>query len=133
MLAPTSRCEWRRGLGIYGQAAVGGDVGGFFRATAGKHWRARDSKRSRRIGNAGRSAVDRSDQLAGLARDGQIPGDVDREMVSPSLRAAINARLDDVLDQWRNVPQGGDLVLHWPAKLTIRHGQIQARSVTHRS
>ena len=65
--------------------------------------------------------------------DVQIPGDVDREMVSPSLRAAINARLDDVLDQWRNVPQGGDLVLHWPAKLTIRHGQIQARSVTHRS
>lgn len=59
-------------LGIFGQCAAGGDVGGFFRASGGKRGKAGQLKRSRRLGGAGRSDVGRSEELAGLARDGMI-------------------------------------------------------------
>lgn len=117
-------------LGIYGQAAAGGDVGGFFRSTPGKRGRAQSAKRSRRVGNAGRSDVELSERLAGLAWTGQIPDDVDRTIISPALFTGINTRLAEVLAQWRRVPHGGDLVLHWPAELTLRRGQLPARADT---
>lgn len=111
-------------LGIFGQCAAGGDVGGFFRATIGKRGKARRIKRSRRLGGAGRSQVDRSEVLASLARDGAISPEVDPATVSPTLRESINGRLDAVMTQWNGVPVGGDLVLHWPAHLTIRRGRL---------
>ncbi len=111
-------------LGIFGQCAAGGDVGGFFRASGGKRGNTRQAKRSRRLGGAGRSDVGRSEELAGLARAGAISPDVDPESVSPALRELINKRLNEVLAQWDTVPVGGDLVLPWPANLTIKRGQL---------
>jgi hypothetical protein len=111
-------------LGIFGQSAAGGDVGGFFRASGGKRGNARQAKRSRRLGRAGRSDVGRSEQLAGLARDGVISAHVDPVTVSPSLRDSINRRLAEVLEEWNRVPVGGDLVMQWPAELTIKRGQL---------
>jgi hypothetical protein len=111
-------------LGIFGQCAAGGDVGGFFRSSGGKRGNTRQAKRSRRLGGAGRSDVGRSEELAGLARDGSIAADVGQAMVSPALREAINSRLEEVLERWSLVPVGGDLVMQWPAHLTIKRGQI---------
>lgn len=58
-----------------------------------------------------------------FARDGRL---------DPSLRAAINQRLGEVLDRWRRTPPGGRLVLTWPDTLTIRNGRIPARSTVGR-
>jgi len=111
-------------LGIFGQCAAGGDVGGFFRASGGKRGKARQLKRSRRLGGAGRSDVGRSEELAGLARDGAISPQVGTAVVSAVLRESINNRLSEVIAQWNRVPVGGDLVLRWPVHLTIRRGQL---------
>ncbi|HTI77444.1 MAG TPA: hypothetical protein VL634_20765 [Mycobacterium sp.] len=111
-------------LGIFGQCAAGGDVGGFFRASGGKRGKTRQAKRSRRLGGAGRSDVGRSEELAGMARDGSIPAEVPPAEVLPELRNAINTRLDEVLARWNAVPVGGDLVLPWPVRLTVKRGQI---------
>jgi hypothetical protein len=111
-------------LGIFGQCAAGGDVGGFFRASGGKRGKTRQLKRSRRLGGAGRSDVGRSEELAGLARDGAISREVDPAAVAPALRESINRRLNEIIARWNSVPVGGDLVLHWPTHLTIRRGQL---------
>ena len=111
-------------LGIFGQCAAGGDVGGFFRSSGGKRGNTRQAKRSRRLGGVGRPEVGRSEQLAGFARDGSIDPEVDQAQVSPTLRDAINARLSEILTHWRSVPVGGELVLQWPAHLTIKRGRI---------
>jgi hypothetical protein len=111
-------------LGIFGQCAAGGDVGGFFRASAGKRGKAQQLKRSRRLGGAGRSDVGRSEELAGLAFSGAIPPEADPVAVPPALRESINRRLNEVIAQWNSTPVGGDLVLHWPSHLTIRRGQL---------
>jgi hypothetical protein len=107
-------------LAIFGQCAAGGDVGGFFRASGGKRGKTRQVKRSRRLGGAGRSDVGRSEELAGLARDGAISPEVDPAAVWPALRDSINRRLDEVIARWNSVPVGGDLVLRWPVHLTIK-------------
>lgn len=111
-------------LAIFGQCAAGGDVGGFFRASAGKRGKVRQAKRSRRLGSAGRREVGRSEELAAMAWDGSIPAGADHDRVPPWLREAINSRLDEVLVRWDAVPVGGDLVLQWPAHLTVKRGQL---------
>ncbi|MBS1696636.1 MAG: hypothetical protein JST91_31025 [Actinobacteria bacterium] len=111
-------------LGIFGQAAAGGDVGGFFRAVAGKRGRAQQAKRSQRLGSAGRAQVGRSEQLAGLAYHGRIPSGADPLVVTPDLRMSINRRLDEVLRRWEDVAVGEDLVMAWPQRLTVRYGRI---------
>lgn len=113
-------------LGIFGQCAAGGEVGGFFRAAVGKRGNAERARRSRRLSGAGRSDVGRSEQLAGLAHTGSIPNGVHPDVVHPPLREAINRRLAEVLAQWADVPVGGDLVMPWPAELTIKRGQVSA-------
>jgi hypothetical protein len=115
-------------LGIFGQCAAGGDVGGFFRGSVGKRGKAQQLKRSRRLGGAGRSDVGLSERLAGLAHRGNIPPELDPADVSSALRLSINRRLNEVLAQWKGVPAGGDLVLRWPTHLTIRRGQLTRSS-----
>jgi hypothetical protein len=97
---------------------------GFFRVPGGKRGKTRQVKRSRRMGGAGRSDVGRSEELAGLARDGTISPEVDPAAVWPALRDSINRRLDEVIARWNSVPVGGDLVLRWPVHLTIKRRQL---------
>ena len=107
-------------LGVFGQVAAGGDVGGFFRPVPAERRPARDQKRSKRIGAAGRADTALSERLAGLAARGRIDDAVAE--LSPPLREAINRRLAELLEAWRSVPVGERLVLTWPAELTVRRG-----------
>ena len=105
-------------LGIYGQVAAGGEVGGFFRPDPGDRHKAADQRRSRRLGSAGAGDVGMSERLAGLVDErghlrGPLPDDLD-----PTLGERIQARLDDVLRQWRDTAQGEQLVLTWPGVRT---------------
>jgi hypothetical protein len=106
-------------LGVFGQVAAGGDVGGFFRPVPAARRPALDRKRSKRIGAAGRTDTALSERLAGLAAGGRIGEAAD---LDPLLREAINRRLADLLEQWRALPVGERLVLTWPDELTVRHG-----------
>lgn len=113
-------------LGIYGQVGAGGDCGGFFSPSPGDRRPATDAKRSTRVGRAGRSDVATSERLAGLAASGVLEG-IDGSGPDSAVRAAINQRLAEVLDQWRKTRPGGHLVLTWPEALTIRKGRIPAQ------
>ncbi|CAN5157054.1 hypothetical protein BH09ACT8_BH09ACT8_54840 [soil metagenome] len=90
-------------LGIFGQCAAGGEVGGFFRAAVGKRGNAGRARRSRRLSSAGRADVGRSEQLAGLAHAGSIPADANPALVPQVLRESINRRLTEILAQWADV------------------------------
>ena len=108
------------GLGIYGQVAAGGDVGGFFRA--GHPRTLAERRRSERVGRAGRHEVERSEQLAGLvAHDGSVRPHPE---LDERLRTAIETRLAGLVAAWRAVPAGGRLVLPWPEHLQPRHGRL---------
>lgn len=111
-------------LGIYGQVAAGGEVGGFFRPVPDDRSHARDAKRSQRLGRAGRDDCGLSEQLAALVdHDGGI--DHSRaESFDAGLVQAIARRLDEVLRRWDRVQPGGRLVLTWPDRLTIRRGRL---------
>jgi hypothetical protein len=111
-------------LGVFGQVAAGGDVGGFFRPVPADRRPARDRKRSKRIGAAGRADTALSERLAGLAARGRIHDAAD---LDPRLREAINRRLADLLAQWSEVPAGERLVLTWPEGLTVRRGRPARR------
>ncbi len=101
-------------LGIYGQVAAGGEVGGFFRPAPGDRHKAADQRRSRRLGSAGAGDVGMSERLASLVDGrGRWRGPVPEEL-DPALGDRIQARLDEVLAQWRRTPPGGQLVLTWP-------------------
>lgn len=113
-------------LGIYGQAAAGGDCGGFFAPAPSDRHPAADSKRSDRVGRAGRPDVATSERLAALAARGVVTDAASTDF-DPRLCAAINRRLAEVLRQWEQTPAGGRLVLEWPEALTIRNGRIPAR------
>ncbi|GAA1893416.1 hypothetical protein [Lapillicoccus jejuensis] len=107
-------------LGIYGQVAAGGDVGGFFRT--GHPRTLAERQRSERVGRAGRHEVERSELLAGLVGpDGRMRPHPD---VDERLRGRIEARLAELVDAWRAVPAGGRLVLPWPEHLQLRHGRL---------
>lgn len=114
-------------MGVYGQVAAGGQVGGFFRPAPNDRAPARDKKRSDRIGRAGRADVAVSERLAALASTGRVDESANDPTLSPALRHRLNARLAEVLGQWRATPPGGRLVLTWPDALTIRHGRVPAR------
>jgi hypothetical protein len=88
-------------LGVFGQVAAGGDVGGFFRPDPAERRPARDQKRSKRIGDAAE--------------------------LDPRLRDAINRRLAELLGRWREVPAGERLVLTWPDEPTVRRGRPARR------
>ncbi len=101
-------------LGIYGQVAAGGDVGGFFRPDPSDRHKADDQRRSRRLGSAGAADVGMSERLAALVDErGRLRGPVPEEL-DPKLGDRIQARLDKVLAQWRQTPPGAQLVLTWP-------------------
>jgi hypothetical protein len=109
-------------LGIYGQVAAGGDVGGFFRSAVGTRKSVAEARRARRLGRAGRPQVAVSERLAGLVdADGVVHPATD---VDEGLRVRIQRRLDDVLGRWRATPEGGRLVIPWPDDLVIRHGRL---------
>ena len=111
-------------LGVFGQVAAGGDVGGFFRPPPWERSHAGDQRRSRRLGRAGRDQVALSERLAGTVTP---DGELDRQAaaaVAPELVDAIESRLADVLTQWRHTQPGRRLVLTWPERLTIRHGKL---------
>lgn len=111
-------------LGIYGQVAAGGEVGGFFRPAPDDRSHARDAKRSARLGRAGRHDTARSERLAGLI---DVDGAINKAAASdfdPILIAAIETRLREVLRRWDKTQPGGRLVLTWPDRLTIRHGRL---------
>lgn len=110
------------GLGIYGQVAAGGDVGGFFRSAHPRTLAER--QRSERLGRAGRHEVERSELLAGLVgHDGRVRAHPD---VDERLRARIEERLAELVARWREVPVGGRLVVPWPEHLQPRHGRLPA-------
>jgi hypothetical protein len=112
-------------LGIYGQVAAGGDVGGFFRRGIGSRKSVRDARRSRRLGRAGRRDVAESERLAGpVGDDGRIATAVE---IDERLRARIQGRLDELLTRWNATANGGRLILTWPDELTIRHGVLPSR------
>ena len=101
-------------LGIYGQVAAGGEVGGFFRPDPGDRHKADDQRRSRRLGSAGAGDVGMSERLAALVDErGRLRGPLPEEL-DPALGERIQARLDDVLQQWRDTAPGEQLVLTWP-------------------
>ncbi len=104
-------------LGIYGQLALGADVGGFFRTAQEHRSLARDHRRSTRLGRAGRDQVAESERLASLARTGRVTAVAD---LDPALARALDQRLGEVLALWRAVPHGGRLTLTWPDRLTAR-------------
>ena len=111
-------------LGIYGQVAAGGEVGGFFRPAPDDRSHARDAMRSKRLGRAGRDDCALSEQLAALVN---TDGAIDRaraEEFDPDLIHAIELRLGEVLRRWDRVQPGGRLILTWRDRLTIRHGRI---------
>ncbi len=103
-------------LGIYGQVAAGGDVGGFFRPDPNDRHKADDQRRSRRLGSAGAADVGLSERLAALVDErGRLRGPVPEELeLDPALGERIQTRLDEVLAQWRATAPGGQLVLTWP-------------------
>ena len=117
-------------LGIYGQVAAGGDVGGFFRPPPWDRSHARDRRRSLRLGRAGRDQVAMSE---GLAATISPDGELDRERlaaVAPDLVDAIAARLEEGLTDWDKTQPGRRLVMTWPERLTIRHGKLAAPART---
>jgi hypothetical protein len=99
-------------LGIYGQVAAGGDVGGFFAPPPADRSRARDKKRSERLGHAGRRDVALSERLAAMVdSSGRLSAVADDPAVAAALRDRLAARLKDVLAQWRATAPGEQLVL----------------------
>jgi hypothetical protein len=57
-----------------------------------------------------------SERLAALVDErGRLRGPVPEELeLDPTLSDRIQARLDEVLSQWRATAPGGQLVLTWP-------------------
>ena len=112
-------------LGIYGQVAAGGDVGGFFRSAVGTRKSVNDARRSRRLGRAGRHDVAESERLAALVDNrGWVAA---AEEVDELLRTRIAQRLDEILARWNATPNGARLTLTWPDDLTIRNGVLPSR------
>jgi hypothetical protein len=72
-------------LGVFGQVAAGGDVGGFFRPVPAERKPALDRKRSKRIGAAARADTALSERLAGLAARGRVDEAVEDPALTPGL------------------------------------------------
>ena len=76
-------------LGIYGQVAAGGEVGGFFRPDPGDRHKAADQRRSRRLGSAGGADVGMSERLAALVDErGRVRGPLPEELDPASASAS---------------------------------------------
>jgi hypothetical protein len=115
-------------MGIYGQVAAGGDVGGFFRPAPEDRHEASDQRRSRRLESAGAADVGRSERLASLVdHRGRLTGPVPDEF-EPGLDPRIQARLDEVLRHWQRTQPGGRLVLTWEPSRRVDASQSQRPS-----
>ena len=109
-------------LGIYGQIAAGGDVGGFFVPAPADRHPAGDKRRSDRLGRAGRVDAARSELVAGLAHTGRLQRTAG--VLTVRERTAVDRRLVELLTAWESTAPGGRLVLTWTDHLTLRRGVL---------
>lgn len=112
-------------LGIFGQVAAGGDLGGFFTPPPEDRSPVRDKRRSQRLARAGRDDTARSEALAAcVGHDGRLRPDLPADLVTPGELERVQQRLTELFDAWRATPPGGELVVTWPEHLTVRRGVL---------
>lgn len=110
-------------LGIFGQVAAGGDLGGFFTPPPADRSPLRVKRRSQRLARAGRSDTGLSESLAAcVGHDGRLRGA--DELLTPAELGRVQRRLTALVDAWRATPPGGELVVTWPEHLTVRRGVL---------
>lgn len=112
-------------LGIFGQVAAGGDLGGFFVPPPGERSPVRDKRRSQRLAAAGRADTARSEALAACVdHDGRLDPARAGDLLTAAELGRVQQRLDALVAAWRATPPGGELVVGWPERLTVRRGVL---------
>ncbi|ROR90403.1 hypothetical protein [Nocardioides aurantiacus] len=112
-------------LGIFGQVAAGGDLGGFFTPPPAERNPVRDQRRSRRLSRAGAADASRSESLAACVdHEGRLDPDRASAYATPREVERVQRRLGELVERWRVTPPGGELVVTWPEHLTVRRGVL---------
>ncbi len=111
-------------LGVFGQLAAGG--GGMF-VPAPADRTVGERRRVQRIAAEGRPDMIRSEAAVRVcmarwqARTGRASGPVAADhdgVVTPAEMERVVARIEELAARWHALPDGGSLVLEWPARFT---------------